>query len=63
LDVAAMEWTDCSTRLNEVIRSKPGVTADTAQRLAKLLKTEGLWMHFHNASGLWQEKRAMRRSR
>jgi antitoxin HigA-1 len=50
-------------RLNEVIRGKRGITADTALRLAKLLKTDALsWMNLQNAWDLWRAQRAMRRS-
>lgn len=49
-------------RLNEVIRGKRGITADTALRLAKLLKTDALsWMNLQNTWDLWHAQRAMRR--
>jgi antitoxin HigA-1 len=32
-------------RLNELVRGKRGVTADTALRLAQLFKTTQFWMH------------------
>jgi antitoxin HigA-1 len=50
-------------RLNEVIRGKRGVSADTALRLAKLLGTDAMsWMNLQNAWDLWQAQRAMKRS-
>jgi addiction module HigA family antidote len=50
-------------RLNEVIRGKRGVTADTALRLAKLLGTDAQsWMNLQNAWDLWHAQRAMKRS-
>lgn len=50
-------------RLNEVIRGRRAITADTALRLAKLLKTDALsWMNLQNAWDLWHAQRAMRRS-
>ena len=50
-------------RLNEVIRGKRGITADTALRLAKLLKTDAQsWMNLQNSWDLWHAQRAMRRS-
>ncbi len=50
-------------RLNEVIRGKRAITADTALRLAKLLKTDALsWMNLQNAWDLWHAQRAMKRS-
>lgn len=37
-------------RLHEVIRAKRAITADTALRLAKLLKTDAVsWMNLQNA--------------
>jgi antitoxin HigA-1 len=47
-------------RLNELIRAKRGVTADTALRLAKLLKTSPeFWMNLQNAWDLDHAKRAL----
>ena len=41
-------------RLNELVRGKRGVTADTALRLAKLLKTTPeLWLNLQNAWDLY----------
>jgi addiction module HigA family antidote len=50
-------------RLNEVIRGKRSVTADTALRLSKLLGTDAMsWMNLQNAWDLWHAQRAMKRS-
>src|SRR4029450_526712 len=47
-------------RLNELIRGKRGVTADTALRLAQLLKTSPeFWMNLQNAWDLYHAKRAL----
>jgi antitoxin HigA-1 len=47
-------------RLNELIRGKRGVTADTALRLAKLLKTTPeFWMNLQVAWDLYHAKHAM----
>lgn len=47
-------------RLNELIRGKRGVTADTALRLAKLLKTTPeFWLNLQNASDLYDARHAM----
>ncbi len=47
-------------RLNELIRGKRGVTADTALRLAKLLKTTPeFWLNLQNAYDLYEAKQAM----
>lgn len=47
-------------RLNELIRGKRGVTADTALRLAKLLKTTPeFWLNLQNAHDLYEAKHAM----
>jgi addiction module HigA family antidote len=46
-------------RLNEVVRGRRAITADTALRLAKLLKTDPLsWMNLQNAWDLWHAQRA-----
>jgi addiction module HigA family antidote len=52
-------------RLNEIIRGKRGVTADTALRLAKLLKTSAeFWMNLQTAWDLyWAKQHARRRTR
>ena len=45
-------------RLNELIRGKRGVTADTALRLAKLLKTSPeMWLNLQNTWDLYHAKR------
>jgi addiction module HigA family antidote len=50
-------------RLNEVVRGKRGITADTALPLARQLKTDALsWMNLQNAWDLWHAQRAMKRS-
>ena len=42
-------------RLNEVIRGKRGITADTALRLARLLNTSPeFWMNLQAASDLYR---------
>jgi len=50
-------------RLNEIIRGKRGVTADTALRLAKLLKTTPqFWLNLQNQWDLYHAKRDMTRA-
>lgn len=50
-------------RLNEIIRGKRGVTADTALRLAKLLKTTPeFWLNLQNTYDLYEAKQAMCKS-
>jgi addiction module HigA family antidote len=50
-------------RLNEIVRGKRGVTANTALRLAKLLGTDAhSWVNLQNAWDLWHAQRAMKRS-
>lgn len=47
-------------RLNELIRAKRGVTADTALRLAKLLKTTPeFWLNLQNAHDLYEARQQM----
>ncbi len=47
-------------RLNEVIRGKRGVTADTALRLARVLDTSPeFWMNLQTARDLYQASRAL----
>ena len=49
-----------SNRLNELIRGKRGVTAETALRLAKLLKTTPeFWLNLQNAYDLYEAKHAI----
>ena len=59
--VAAAEKMGISlNRLNELIRGKRGVTADTALRLAKLFKmTPEFWMNLQNAYDLYEAKREL----
>jgi addiction module HigA family antidote len=50
-------------RLNEIIRGKRGVTADTALRLAKLLKTSPeFWMNLQTACDLYRASRPLARA-
>jgi addiction module HigA family antidote len=50
-------------RLNEIIRGKRGVTADTALRLAKLLKTTPeFWLNLQNAWDLYYAQHELRRA-
>ncbi len=50
-------------RLNEVIRGRRGITADTALRLAKLLNTDPeIWMNLQNQWDLWHAARAATRA-
>ena len=47
-------------RLNELIRGKRGVTADTALRLAKLLKTTPeFWLNLQNAYDLFEARHSI----
>lgn len=51
-----------SNRLNELIRRKRGVTADTALRLARLLETSPeFWLNLQTSWDLWHAYRAERR--
>ena len=48
-----------TTRLNEIIRGKRGVTADTAWRLGDWLGTgPEVWMDLQSKWDLWQTRRA-----
>jgi len=50
-------------RLNEIVRGKRGITADTALRLAKLFKTTPeFWMNLQNAYDLYKARQAMHAS-
>ena len=50
-------------RLNELINGKRGVTADTALRLARLLKTTPeFWMNLQNAWDLYHAQRDLTRA-
>jgi addiction module HigA family antidote len=61
---AARELGISTVRLNELVRGKRGVTADTALRLARLFKTTPqLWMHMQANFDLkmaMSQRRAMR---
>jgi addiction module HigA family antidote len=47
-------------RLNEVVRGKRGITADTALRLARLLNTSPeFWMSLQVASDLYRASRVL----
>ena len=47
-------------RLNEVIRGKRGISADTALRLARLLHTSAeFWMNLQVASDLYAASRSL----
>lgn len=47
-------------RLNEIIKGKRGVSADTALRFAKITgTTPEFWMNLQNALDLYRAKRAM----
>ncbi len=53
-----------TNRLNELIRGKRGVTAETALRLAALLGTSPeFWMNLQATWDLWHAYRAERRHR
>ena len=50
-------------RLNEVVRGKRGVTADTALRLARLLGTSAeMWRGLQRDWDLWHAARAIRKA-
>ncbi len=50
-------------RLNEVVRGKRGVTADTALRLAKLLgRSAEFWLTLQTNCDLWHAAKAMRKA-
>jgi addiction module HigA family antidote len=50
-------------RLNEIIRGKRGVSADTALRLAKLLDTSAeIWLGLQNDWDLWHAAQALRKA-
>lgn len=56
-----------TVRLNEIVRGKRGVTADTALRLAQLFKTSPqLWMHMQanfDLKGAIARRRALKLTR
>ena len=50
-------------RLNEIIHGKRGVSADTALRLAKLLRTSPeFWMNLQTDWDLWHAAAALRKA-
>ena len=50
-------------RLNEIVRGKRGVTADTALRLSKLLNTSAeLWLGLQTDWDLWHAAQALRKA-
>ena len=50
-------------RLNEIVRGKRGVSADTALRLAKLLGTSAeLWLGLQSDWDLWHAAQALRKA-
>lgn len=50
-----------TNRLNEIVRRRRGVTADTALRLARLLETSPqLWMNLQATWDLYHAARALR---
>lgn len=56
---AARKMRISSNRLNELIRKKRGVTAETALRLADLLGTSPeFWLNFQTTWDLWHAYRA-----
>ncbi len=53
-----------NNRLNELVRGKRGITADTALRLAELLGTSPeFWLNLQNASDLWHAYRVQEKRR
>ena len=60
---AAAQMGISRNRLNELIQGKRGMTADTALRLAKLLKTDAeIWMNLQAQYDLWHAARAQRQA-
>jgi addiction module HigA family antidote len=60
---AARKMHISSNRLNELIRQKRGVTAETALRLADLLRTSPeFWLNLQTTWDLWHAYRADRRT-
>ena len=50
-------------RLNEIVRGRRGITADTALRLARLFKTSPeFWMSLQTDWDLWHAESARRRA-
>jgi addiction module HigA family antidote len=61
--IAAGKMDISVNRLNELINGKRGVTADTALRLARLLRTTPeFWMNLQNAWDLYHAKRELKTS-
>ncbi|MDR1990934.1 MAG: HigA family addiction module antidote protein [Acidobacteriaceae bacterium] len=61
--VAAEKMGISANRLNEIVRGKRGVTADTALRLAKLLKTSPeFWMNLQRNYDLYYAQLALKKS-
>lgn len=59
---AARRMRMSTNRLNELVRGKRGVTAETALRLADLLGTSPeLWLNLQMAFDLWHAVQAQRR--
>jgi addiction module HigA family antidote len=57
---AAEELGISLNRLNEIVKGKRGVTADTALRLAKLTGTSPeFWLQLQNAVDLYRAKREL----
>ena len=60
---AAAQMGRSRNRLNELIQGKRGMTADTALRLAKLLKTDAeIWMNLQTQYDLWHAARSQRQA-
>lgn len=60
---AARQMSIPVNRLNEVIRARRGVTADTALRLARLLDTSAeFWLGLQVDWDLWHAARSLRRA-
>ncbi len=59
---AARRMRMSTNRLNELVRGKRGVTADTALRLSRLLGTSAeFWLSLQMTFDLWQAHQAERR--
>jgi addiction module HigA family antidote len=55
---AARQLRVSTTRLNEIIRGKRGITADTAWRLGDWLGTgPDVWMNLQSKWDLWQARK------
>ena len=52
-----------ANRINEIIRGRRGITADTDLRLARFFKlSEGYWLHLQNAYDMMEARRERGRS-